>query len=258
MGQLLYIAGSLGGWVFVVAPLLALAAGVHVVRTGRPLYWIWLILIFPFMGPLIYFIAEVAPYSSFRVPANPIPWLLDRLIPGHELARLTEALERSPTVVNRQALAAYHERQGDLDAATAELTRCLTGIYKDDPGLKHDLAEVRFRAGDWKTAETLMEATRAEAPRHEPQRRDFLLARVLEERGEKEAAIAAYEKLREAGPITEEARVRLGMLVEERGDKARAKELYKEVVRRMKTANNTYRRDQRAWLKLAREKLKQA
>ena len=52
---------------FRMSPLLLLtyaiqiACCVHVVRTGRPLYWVFILLVFPFLSAIVYFIAEVLP-----------------------------------------------------------------------------------------------------------------------------------------------------------------------------------------------------
>jgi hypothetical protein len=85
-----------------------------------------------------------------------------------------------------------------------------------------------------------------------------LLGRVAEELGNAKEALAIYERARQGGPITEEARVRLARLLEARGDRQRARELYQEVVRRMRTANNRYRKEQLPWLVEARKRLKEA
>jgi hypothetical protein len=41
--------------------LLQIVLAVHVVRTHRPFIWIFLILIFPLLGSVIYIIAELIP-----------------------------------------------------------------------------------------------------------------------------------------------------------------------------------------------------
>ena len=41
--------------------LLQIVLAVHVVRTRRPFIWIFLILIFPLLGSVIYIIAELIP-----------------------------------------------------------------------------------------------------------------------------------------------------------------------------------------------------
>ena len=40
---------------------LQILCGLHVVKTGRPLYWLFIIIIAPFLGCLIYFVAEMLP-----------------------------------------------------------------------------------------------------------------------------------------------------------------------------------------------------
>jgi hypothetical protein len=44
-----------------VTIILQIALAVHVARTRRPFIWIFLILLFPLMGSLIYVIAELIP-----------------------------------------------------------------------------------------------------------------------------------------------------------------------------------------------------
>lgn len=41
--------------------VLQVALAVHAVRTGRPFIWVFVILLFPLLGSLIYIIAELIP-----------------------------------------------------------------------------------------------------------------------------------------------------------------------------------------------------
>ena len=41
--------------------LLQIILVVHAIKTGRPYWWIWLILFFPFVGSGAYLLIEVAP-----------------------------------------------------------------------------------------------------------------------------------------------------------------------------------------------------
>ncbi|MEO6104385.1 MAG: hypothetical protein ABIP44_12235, partial [Pseudoxanthomonas sp.] len=47
--------------VLVLSIVLQLACCVHVVRTGRPMVWIFILLVFSYLAVLVYFIAEVLP-----------------------------------------------------------------------------------------------------------------------------------------------------------------------------------------------------
>jgi hypothetical protein len=239
------------------APVLALLAIVHAVRTGRPWFWVWVVLFFPVVGALAYFLAEVLPYSGGLHVHNPIPALLDALIPGRELKRLEENLAYSNTVANRQALAAYHLRKGAYAEALRLTESCLSGVYKDDPALKLELAGIHLLAGQPKEARKLLSELAAAAPQHEARVRDQLLARAAEELGDARTAYAIYDQLRASGPMSEESRVRFARLLEGRGDRQRAREIYADVVRRLSRASNHYRRQQRSWLLEARKGLKQ-
>lgn len=244
-------------WWIAGIPLLQILAAIHVVRTGRPYFWLWIILFFPGLGVLIYFLAEVLPYAGRFQFSNPIPAFLDWAIPGRELARLQDNLDHANTVANRQALAAYHLRRQEFPEAVRLYESCLSGVYKDDPVILLELARVQFLAGQHQEARASLETLAALAPQHERRLREFLLARVLEETGDKAQAFAIYAQLRGTGPMSEEARVRLARHWEEQGDRTKAKELYTEVVRRLSKANNHYRREQREWLLAARKGLKQ-
>jgi hypothetical protein len=249
---------SLPTWVGFLLPLIQLLAAVHCFRTGRNFFWIWIILLFPGLGVLIYLLVEVVPHMGPIRWVNPFTALLDWLNPRRVQARLQEALDRTPSVANKQALARWHARQGQYPEALALLQGCLAGVYKDDPECRLELARVQVLAGQFREAKALLEANMAEAPGYDPQGRDVLLGRVWEELGDQRRALEVYERARQAGPITEEARVRLARLLEAKGDRQRAKELYTEVVRRMRTANNRYRKEQLPWLVEARKRLKEA
>ena len=47
--------------IILLSLILQVACCVHVVRTGRPLYWIFILLVFSYLAVLIYFIAEILP-----------------------------------------------------------------------------------------------------------------------------------------------------------------------------------------------------
>ncbi|MBC7366824.1 MAG: PLDc N-terminal domain-containing protein [Undibacterium sp.] len=119
---------------------------VHVIRQGRSLAWIWLILLFPVGGPLIYFFVEIwpdlgrgrsGPEFSFRLPQNPT----------RNIARLTEELEYSSTVEKRVQLARAYAAAERHAEAVETIRACLTGVFKDDPPLTFELAEICFGAG---------------------------------------------------------------------------------------------------------------
>ena len=78
----------------------------HVFKTGRPYWWAYVILGFPVLGCVIYYFVEVFPGSREHYAANRASREIARALdPEKELRRCMEAVEISPTVQNRVALA---------------------------------------------------------------------------------------------------------------------------------------------------------
>src|SRR3954462_4721443 len=81
--------------------LLGVACAVHVVRTGRSYFWIYIVLIFPIVGPLIYVIAEVLPdfigARTTRRVASSARRLLDPEKAYREASRNLQ-ISRPPTI----------------------------------------------------------------------------------------------------------------------------------------------------------------
>jgi len=240
----------------IVVGAVQLLAAVHVIQSRRSFYWLWIIFFLPPIGAVVYFFVEIYPTLRTTPIGNPITALLDWWYPQREYFRLKENLELSDTVANRKALAEYHLEHGDYSQGVDLFRGCLRGAFKDDAGIHLDLARAHFCAGEAREAKLLLEKLLKLAPNYEPNRRDFLLGRVSEELGQNSDAISFYEKVT-MGPTHEEARVRLALLLEKRGDRQKAQTIYTDVVRRMKKAARHYRHEQREWWQTAQARLKE-
>lgn len=223
---------------------------VHVIRQGRSLAWLWLILLFPFGGSLIYFFVEIWPELgrggagrgfSFRLPQNPT----------RTIARLTEELEYASTVEKRVQLARAYAAAGRHAEAVETIRACLTGVFKDDPPLTFELAEISFGAGlyqDSLAALAALDRLKFKGSRHE---RWILAARCHEKLGDIAAAKAAYEESFRTA-LGEEARCRYAQLLVVAGESAAARALFEEIERNAKHGGGNYRRLNRPWIKQAR------
>src|SRR5215470_10560973 len=53
----------------VLTYLPSLLCGIHAVRSGQQMYWLWILVIAPLLGPLIYFFAVLVPeFADGRRP----------------------------------------------------------------------------------------------------------------------------------------------------------------------------------------------
>jgi hypothetical protein len=117
---------------------LQIAVCVHIIKTGRPYWWLWLVWFAPGLGCLIYIIVEVLP--GWRVSnLGDLLWLIKTRT--GRVASLKEKVEESPSVENRRALAAELKAQGDFAQAAEILQTAATGVFKDDGNLLKELVE---------------------------------------------------------------------------------------------------------------------
>src|SRR5687768_17315714 len=130
--------GLLGGSLPLIglSLILSIALAVHVVRTGRELFWLWIILIFQPIGGLVYFLAIVLPDLSRGQTAQ----RLERsaraaLDPMREYREAKQACEDTPTVRNQSRLAHAAVALGRHEEAERLYAEAAQGIHAEDPAL---------------------------------------------------------------------------------------------------------------------------
>ena len=226
----------------------------HVFKTGRPYWWAYVILGFPVVGCVIYYFLEVFPGSREHRVANRATRELGRALnPEKELRRCREAVEISPTVENRVALAEEllrHERTQDA----IDLYRAArSGPYANDPQLTFGLANACLAHRELAEARKLLEDLAANHASFRADAVALLRARVLEALGEHEAALTQYERVAESC-VGLEAKVRYGQLLKTLGYATQAQSVLQEVVmhaRRFRIAHE----EERAWADIAQREL---
>ena len=116
--------------------ILSVALAVHVVRTGRELFWLWIILIFQPIGGLVYFLAIVLPEFSRGQGARRLEKsALAALDPMREYREAKKACEDTPTVRNQSRLALAAAALGRNDEAERLYAEAAQGIHAEDPAL---------------------------------------------------------------------------------------------------------------------------
>jgi hypothetical protein len=122
---------------------------IHAARTGRPYYWMMILLFVPMVGILAYIVFELLPGASRSPASHKAVRNAQRLVnPEGDYRKLTMQLEVTPTVANKRALADECVRLGKLDEAEALYRDGMTGIHATDPALMLGIARVRFAQGD--------------------------------------------------------------------------------------------------------------
>jgi hypothetical protein len=237
---------------YLLIPLLQIVCIVHVVRTGRPWMWIYVLLFLPGLGVAAYAVVEILPgLFGSRTARGLHSQAISTLDPGRDLRRRREALEEADTVDNRRLLAEALLAAGKHADALELYRGALTGIHADDPGMLLGMAEAAYGAGQYDLAlRTVLQLGETD-PRHQPVEVQLLHARVLEALGRDDEAAKDYAALVTHAP-GEEVRCRYALLLKRHGDRDAARALFDEILTRSRRAPHHYRRQEREWIDIAR------
>jgi len=173
--------------------LAQLACLLHVFKTGRPYWWMWVIFGFPIIGLAAYIFLEVRP-SVGKMNVHSLLWRLKSH--SERIAILRQNLEDSSTVRNRLALSDELHDAGLFDQECEVLSEGLRGAFKDDATLLMRLSQAHLEAGRSAEAQELLARTPHERSFEMQQQRTLLAARVDAANGR---AAQAEQSLREQG-----------------------------------------------------------
>lgn len=228
---------------------------VHVVRTGRNLYWLWVILlIVPPLGAIVYFIAIVLPELMGGPTARRMGQAArDTLDPSREYRRVKALWDDAPTVQNGMKLAEAAAGLGRWAEAEQLYAKALTGFYADDPALllghARTLIELNRPADAQETLAKLAATGEAESPQA-----TLVRARALHALGRIGEAETAYRSATERLPGLE-AMARYAAFQAETGRKAEARQTLAEIDRRVDKARAQFRREAQAWRDFAAQRM---
>ncbi|MBI3150108.1 MAG: tetratricopeptide repeat protein [Betaproteobacteria bacterium] len=224
----------------------------HVLKTGRPYWWVFIIFAAPIMGSLIYYFVEVFPNSSEHRKAHKTARkIAQALNPDADLKRRAEELEICGSVDNRIALAEECMRHQMYPEAIKLLESCLTGAFAADGNILLALARAYVEGQHWEKAKSAVHKAQEAAPNQRPQDASLLEARILEGQGEHDAAISAYRKLIPSF-VGLEARYRYGCLLSKIGHHSAATQVFDEVIMHSKRFASSLEDEQR-WASAARQ-----
>lgn len=232
-----------------------IAFAIHVVRTGRETFWIYIIAFLPGIGCAVYFFTQFLPdmkhSRTVRIAGNR---LLKAIDPERELRKRQDELELADTVENRVKLAQECIEAGFYQDAIPLLSRCLSNGH-NEPDIMLKLAQAQFGAEQYLATIHTLDSLIAEHPKFRSNDGHLLYARSLESARRNEEALKEYEALAVSFP-GEEGRIRYAQLLLKTGNITQAKKVFEEVLLRAKRAPKYYKRKEQEWIKQAEQMLK--
>jgi hypothetical protein len=213
----------------IILLLAQIICAVHVARTGRNYYWIYLIVFVPVVGMAAYFFAELLPeLVQSRTARQAASGVVKALNPGKELREALRRVEITPTAANKAALAEAYLAAGEAAEARSIYREALVGIHATDPTMMLGLARAAFAAGDAAETQSVLEQLREANPSYNSPEGHLLYAQSLERQGKTAAALEEYRALAVYYP-GQEARCRYGLLLQAEGQRAEARRVFEEV-----------------------------
>ncbi|MEA3039397.1 MAG: hypothetical protein QOE79_1910 [Sphingomonadales bacterium] len=214
--------------------LIQLLCAVHCVRQGRNQMWLMVIIFLSIPGCLAYALFEIFPYMGARREVRAVKAAaIRRIDPDREVRRAREALELADTAANRTALGDALAETGAWREAADHYRRALAKSPGEDRPGRVRLGRALLESGDPAGAKRELETLPPTASQAENDRAALLLARVHDDLGESEAALALYSDLgrRMAGG---EALCRQAALLIAKGRRPEARAALEEVAARVK------------------------
>jgi len=226
------------GLIFIAQVLCA----VHVVRTGRQYFWIYLIVFVPVLGMVVYFVAEILPGlmggGHARGAASRVAKALD---PGRAVRDAERRLAMTATAENKADLAEAYLAVGRDQEALELFHDALTGIHATDPAIMLGLARTHFAREEFLETQVVLERLRRANPDYVSSEGHLLYARSLEAQGKVDAALYEYEALAPTYP-GQEARYRYALLLRQAGREADSRRILEEICQSAEYAPRHVRR----------------
>jgi len=174
--------------------LIALFFAIHVVRSGQPIYWLFILFSFPLLGSIVYFIVIYLPNSRLHTGARKAVAVAARALdPTRELREARAAFDFTPTAQNQMRLAAALLAAGSPQEAAANYEACLKGPFAADLEIKFCAANAHLLSGEFARAAALLQEVRAADPAFRAEPVHLLLARALAGAGRNDEARAEFE-----------------------------------------------------------------
>ena len=241
--------------IFILSLLVQAFCGYHVVKTGQDKYWLFLIIIAPGIGCLVYALAVMLPsMSRSRQGKQTIRSIQQKIDPTRNIRALQDALCLRDTPQLRESLAHEHMQLKQYDDAIKEYKKALIGPNAGNPDTLLKLAYAYFEHSHYdlclKTLATLLEHN----PSYISQEGHLLQARALHQKGDSAAAEESYKQIIEycSGP---DAHLSYATFLHEQHRDEDAKAQLNEILSYARIAPPHYKRFHKACLAEAKKLL---
>ncbi len=169
--------------------MVALFFAIHALRTGQPMYWLFILFSFPLLGSIAYFAVIYLPNSRLEYGAKKaVAVAAKALDPTRELREAQAAFDYTPTVQHQMRFAAALLELGRAEEAADNYEACLKGPFLTDSVIRFGAARAFVECGRYVQAIGHLTAIRETDPEFRSEQLAILLARAYAGAGDNTAA----------------------------------------------------------------------
>jgi hypothetical protein len=133
----------------ILSLIIQVALVVHILKTGRNMTWVFIVLFFPLIGTLAYFIVELLPeLTNSRAGRQAGKAIVRTVNPDKDLKAAADRFSVAETAQNGMLLAEAMLEKSRYAEARDLYVRFLTGLHADDPRMLLGLARAQFGVGE--------------------------------------------------------------------------------------------------------------
>jgi hypothetical protein len=229
--------------------------GIHVLRTGREMFWLWLFIIGPLIAPAFYLFAVLIPEWMGGRTARGIGRATQQALdPDRNYRNAMRALEETPTIGNRMKVAQAAAALGRWDDAEAQWAQCVDSHWAEDPAVLMGHANALLELGRFHEALTRLDQMKKLGREGETPVVALAFARAYEGLGRNQEADDAYRFAADRVPGLE-AGGRYVAFMAKQGRREDAEIGLAELDRRLMKIAPPLRADARVWRDIAAKAL---
>lgn len=223
----------------------------HCIRRGTQQKWLWVIVLLPLVGSLVYIYTEILQHRNIGSVANNVGAVLN---PGGRIKRLEDKLKFSDTFANRMALADAYLEAKLYDKAIPLYEDTLTGVFGSSEGGIKNLIQAYYKTGQYdKAAELGPRVVNTLDFSKTPYNLYYALS--LEQLNRMQEAESEFKRMNHRF-INYEARYNYGRFLAEQGRRDEARQVFNVVLEEAQHLSNREKGSSAEWINLIRKESK--
>ena len=241
--------------IFILSILIQVAFVLHIVKTGRNTTWIWIVVMLPLAGSIVYLLVEVLPDLLGSRTGRKASSNLRKIInPNKDINDATYNYSISDTVENSMKLAEECVNKNMFQEAKELYKKCLKGVHENDPDIMYGVARAEFGLNNFRNVKSILDKIIEKNPDYKNADAHLLYARSLEKLNETNLALEEYKALDEYFPGPE-ATFRYAKLLKSKGEHSISNDLFKKIIHSSKISGKHYNSLYTEWVKKAKNEI---